>query len=544
MDNIESKEINIYRNKPQMLCLAVNPHILVVEAGRRTGKSEGIIAPRLQDGWISMPQSTGYIAGASFRKLLDHLLPGIISGLKMLKLEQDRDFVIAKPPPKSWPKPFNAPLKYDYFISTRWGSGDHLISFDSSVTSNGLTTDRGIIDEAKQLNPDRVRAELFKTMSGHQSIKISKHVSWGDLPQHRALTLTSDKYIGKRDFKWLDHYKKESASPEDIIRTILLLDQMQKQTNERVKYVLSRELMALRKNMTMYLEANTSENIAVLGIDYFLDAFKNSKIAEFKSSILNLDGEAIEGCFYSNLEKSIHLLVNSSHTSTIEAIGVNDYINNNSKHNNCLLDKDHKKELPIKLLVDYGSTYSWVVVTQFYNNTYWVLNKFRCEPDEVLTDMIEKVINYYRFNERKHFELYDDPLGHQTKKATNTSDSQDIQKYIRINKWTVEHKTPSNKYISHADKYRMMRFILDERSNRNNVYPRLRISNDNAYEVYYSMASSPAKKIGNDEYRKDKSSEGDITIDQWKATHLGDCLDQICWDVLSIYNSNQDKFAF
>lgn len=533
INNDSSIETKKYINRVQMLLLFAFIRIAILKWGRRTGKTAIGQPVRILQCAKAMPRSSGALAGYSYRKLADHLLPEIIAGWKGLGLIEDEHFWVCKAPPKHI-RPYIAPRDFDHYITFANGAGFHIISFNHGVTSNGLATDWLAIDEAKQLNPDRVDSELFKTMSGHRTIRVNKHTLWGDLPQHLSITLTSDGFIGKKDFNWITRYSKD-ATPFTEIYKIMILAEMVREFRDPI---LQRELMELCRNATLYSSASTEENLAVLGIEYFKTAFKNSSPLEFRASILNEDVNEIEGGFYSLLDMSVHGYSKSG--SGIDRIGMNNYLQ--GKGRNSSLDDDLRKELPLKLCIDYGSRYSWAVVYQHYFNTYHLLKNFWVETPKKFTDMVQDFCNYYANHPKKVVELYDDPGGHKERTDTVVRDVDEVKKVLYRNGWSVRHKTEGNRYIKHTEKYRIWEKVLDERESRDSRYPRFRINEDNGLEASRSMMLAPVKQGFTQEFQKDKSSEKSTVIKQWNATHLSDCADMaVCTDYIDLFRGNSTR---
>lgn len=528
-------EINPYVNRMQMMALAANCRITAGRIGRRGGKTHIMIPGRLLKAAWAMKQSAGYLAGKSYRKILDHLLPEIVAGWQSFGLVEGIDFVVCKTPPPHFKRPYICPRNFDHGITFSWGSFIHLISFDYSSTSNGLATDYGAIDEAKQLDPLRVDSELMKTMSGHRSIRLDKNTLWGDLPLHTSTTIMTDGFIGKRDYKWIDRYAEHATHYNDIYEILLCVDELQK----NYSYSLERYLWELQSKATLFMKAGTEENLAVLGIEYFENAYKNSSPLEFRASILNEDVAEIEGGFYSFLDESVHGYSESTNYGRIETLGIDSY--RSGKGVNCLLDKDWKDNLPIKLSIDYGSDHSWCTVQQVYHQTYWLIKNFWVDTPRKFTDMIESFCDYYQPHIHKVIELYDDPYGHKEKTDTVVKDVQKVIEILKRRGWTVKHMTPANGYFRHSMKYRLMSYIMDERPTRDKRFPRFKINLNNAFQTFYSMSKAPLKR-GKDEFGKDKKSESDITIPQWQATHLSDCADMpLCFDTFHLID-NKSSF--
>jgi hypothetical protein len=533
MSNSAVKEVKRWLNRPQMIALKANPRILAVKAGRRLGKTEEIGAERSVRAAYLLQGSSGFVAAKSYSKLLDDLLPGLLAGWGKRNILEGDDYVIGKTPPKHFKRPILPPLKFDHYISFRWGSGCHLVSMDHGITRNGNTTDWGMVDECKQIDPVRLDSELLKTMSGHGSVLNAQGIKWRDIPEHQSITFLTDAYIGKYDYDWIGRYKKSSISLDEIKFMMWLDDEVNKTKDPHLK----QELMRLQCEAVIYLEASTEENLAVLGPEYFELQAKNSTPIDFRTSILNEEVKQIEGGFYKFLDEEIHGY-EARDNNRIDSIGISDYLSGKSR--NCLLDKDWMKNQPIKMGVDYGSTHCWFVACQKYANTYWYLNNF-WTTNEQPEDGVDKICDYYKYQEKEHkvIELYDDPGGHKK----NTDQQKDTVKVIeRFNKhgWRVIHKTPANNYIPHKLKYRVWEKALDERK-ENQKFPKVRFNLNNAYESFYSCSKAPVIIGRQDEFQKDKSSEKDKTIEQWKATHLSDCVDMIyCTDNQHLVDSSRD----
>jgi len=535
----DSITIEQWHNNYQLLAAQANPRLLVVEAGRRGGKSEIILAKRTLRSMYLMPGSSGFLSGKSYSKLLDHMMPALIAGWNMLNFHehtdhQEGDYVIGRTPPKSWKLPIMAPKKWDHYLCTRWGSGAHLMSQDHSVTANALTTDWGAIDEAKQHDPERIKSELLKTMSGHRSIPSRfKGVFWGDLPEHLMLTMLTDKFIGKYDYRWVDAYKKEGISFSELCKLAQLAERVQ---NTR-SGPLQRELWAQQRNATVYMEYSSRESLPIVGIDYYNQQFKGSNPIEFRTSILNEEVTEIDGGFYKFINEKDHTY-EARDNSRIDSIGLSYYLKGKDK--NCLLDKDWRKDLPLKVAVDYGTKHTWYKVAQLYNQTHWMMNNF-WTTNQQLIEGVDMICNYYRYQERKVVELYDDPMGHK-KNPDQQKDIDKVKSRFRYHGWVVVHKTPSNAYIPHRVKYRIWELGLDERKDKRDVrFTHCKWNLNNAYESFYSCSKARIKIGRNDEYQKDKDDEKDEDLAQWKATHLSDCADMIyCTDNIHLIDKSRN----
>ena len=526
-----SKPISIYLNRMQMMAAAAMPRNLIGQIGRRGGKTSRMIPIRIAQAAWSMKRSAGCIASENYRKILDHLLPEIISGFNALGFVEGQDYVVGKTPPPHFKRPYVCPRSFEHAITFSWGSLLHLISFDYSSSSNGLALDYINIDEAKRLNPDRVDSELMKTLSGHRTTRIDKNTTWGDLPMHLSTTIMSDGFIGKRDYNWISRYAEEATHYNQVYQILMIVDELQRNYSAS----LERYLWELQRNTTLYINAGTEENLAVLGIEYFKSAFKNSTPAEFRSSILGEKVISVEGGFYTLLDESIHGYRDKNNYGRIETLGIDAY--RSGQGNECKLDSDVMPGIPLKLSIDYGAINNWAVAMQNYFNTYYVLKDFWATTPKKYQDIVNDFCDYYEPHNHKVVELYDDPYGHKEKTNTVVKDIEEVIGILKRRGWRVVHMTPKNHYLFHDTKYRICSNILDESPQRDGRYPKFKINLNNAYRTFYSMSKAMLKK-GKDEFAKDKSSEADKSIEQWQATHLSDCVDMpLCFDNKKFYDN-------
>lgn len=534
-----SKEIRRWLNNPQMIALMSDIRVLAIKAGRRLGKTEEILAERMLKILMLLIGSSGFMAARTYGKLMDDLLPGLIAGWAKRGLVLGEDYVIGKTPPKHFKRPIHPPLTYDHYLSCSWGSGCHLVSFDHGATaSNGKTTDFGVLDEVKQIDPVRFDTELLKTMSGHGTMPVAagSKLKWRELPQHQSLTFVTDAFIGKNDFDWIGRYKDLSISMDDVLFLCAMIQDYQ-DTGDETLLPIIREIQC---KSVLYLEASTEENLAALGIDYFESQFKSSTNLDFRISLLNENLLQTEGAWYQFLDETVHTY-EARENNRIDTIGITEYLQ--GKNKNCLLDKDWRSELSINVNIDYGSTHCWFVVKQVYANTYWTLINF-WTTNQQIEDGVDMVCSYFKPHIKKVVNIYDDPGGHK-KQTDQTVDKDKVIARFRKHGWAVVHKTPANMYIPHKIKFRIMQYVLDERPGKHNPkWPKARFNIGNAYQTFYSCSKARIKKSSTEEYSKDKGDEKNPNIEQWKTTHLSDAFDMdICFDNLHLLGLDP-KFSF
>lgn len=533
-----------YLNRVQMFVLAISAKISVLLWGRRTGKTAGVVALYILRCTQELPRSIGFFTGKSYQKILSHMLPELIAvwqeyGLvnhKNLDPGMESDFCIGITPPSYYTKPLVEPASYKNVISFRTGAIVHLIGFDHRVTSNAIATDWGVIDEAKQQPVERIDKELLPTMSGHYSV-------FGDHPLHRSLLISSDGNIGANDFDWIGRYKEMASDNKDLFRIIMLNNYIQSMQEGTAKELLTKELHALQNKAVLYLEADTTENLEIVGIDYFRDMARTLPPSEFLESLMNEKGKVSKGAFYKFLDDSLHQYSAPNYAIIDKLGGAGSYL---ASSGDCREDMRWDVNSRVKIGVDFGGSYSWLTICQKHNNTYYITKNLWVEHPYKTEHLAQKFVDYCKAHNCKKVDFFYDPAGNKRNASSVKTDTWNFIEVLKKNSWSVDDKCKGKDYVDHADKYRIWEQVLAEIPGqpRDTKTPKFRMNEATAYETYYSMSKARLKK-GERGLEKDKGSEKSTTLEQWKATHLSDAVDNIiCFENLHLINKKGSSFSF
>ena len=157
--NLSTEIKKQYFNTPQMEAMYIAANTTVIVGGRRLGKSHGFGAPFLLRNMKHMPGSSGGVVGTSYQQLLTRTLPGTLNALRQWNIQRDVHYYIGRKPPLSanFKEPVIPPASYDNSVIFWNGTILRLISQDRPGTSNSLTLDWGLFDEAKFLNFDKLK---------------------------------------------------------------------------------------------------------------------------------------------------------------------------------------------------------------------------------------------------------------------------------------------------------------------------------------------------------------------------------------------------
>ena len=503
-------------------------------AGRGTGKSEGVIAPKSARYLSYMPRATGVFVAATFQQLLTRTLPPVIAGWERLGYKQNVHYVIGRRPTPAWIKtwnwkgPYRPPLNFEHYISWWNGAGIQMISQDRIGSSNGMSVDFIGGDEAKLLNRERLTSELLPTNRGAQ-------VAFKDVPHHHGLFFTTDMPMGTAG-RWILDKKKE-CDPARVKHILQLQAQAQDlrakmlgnmADSSRAKALqLLHKIQALiqhmRKGMVHYHEASTLDNIHSLGIEYIRQMSRDLNSFEFKTAILNRRPMKLEDGFYPDLDEDKHgYFAYDYHRFENTGYDLQKLKDNDGAE----VDSDYDPERSLHLSLDYNRRITPAVVGQVRGMELRIIKGIHSLYPLKLNDTLAAFCNYYKAHKRRvvHF-WYDRTATAEYSHAGSQSD--DVIAYLRANDWIViEHYI--GKAAGHERRYTMYGHLLQELGQY--AY-KLRINRERAPELLFSMFQTQAvyTKKG---FGKNKKTETDPNFPAEEAPHYGEALDMMLWGML------------
>jgi hypothetical protein len=499
----------------------------VLIAGRGTGKTEGVVAEGTSNRFFkTMPRGAGVIVGATFSQLMTRTLPGLIAGWELLGYKMGQHYLIGQKPDAAfkkrwkWEGPYRPPLDYKYFVSWFNGAGAHLVSQERPGSSNGITIDWIAGDEAKLLNEERLKTELFPANRGILP-------AFKNNPYHHGLLFVSDMPVGTSGRWLLDWADKMNVSAvTDIWKyqtAIFKLKQAyfkanskQKKEIEKQINIVKDEINTLRKGLLYYHEASTLDNIAALGADYIKQQLRDTTLFQFDTQILNIRPKKVENGFYPDLNEDKHGYFSEN----------DEYFDRQTYEPglsfNCLKDGDINNELPLHISIDYNKRIHCIVIAQDDGKVIRIVNNIHALYPGKLKEALVLFCDYYKpFKRRMIYFWYD----HTAVGGENdTAKCDDVVNILSNNGWVVEQMY-TGKAPDHESKYRMYGNLLQE----NGWYARvLRFNRENARYLLTSMglAGTEARKDG---FGKDKKSEHDDKFPAEESTHYSDALDMMTY---------------
>ena len=501
------KKKKIYLNKAQNYIFQIAPKNLYVVGSRRSGKTHGVAMPVILRNVQAMPKSNGAIVATTYKQALTRTLPGTFHALSELNYIEGIHYFVGRRAPKSanFKEPYIIPRSWDYVIHWYNGSIMTLISQDIPFSSNSLTFDYVVGDEAKTLNHDKLVNEVLPANSGLRYFR--------DCPWHTGVNFFSDMPTNKAG-EWLLK-KIEDMDPEllELVEGIIYnIWVLKNKPNSNLPSIqakinsLMKELDFFRKKLSLFFVMNVLDNIEVVGVQYLEDMFRNLPPHVFLSAILSLKVRNVEGLFYAALDKKKHYYTainNSFLNSFRKTDGSIDFRKASNYKYDCKQDEDINPNLPLYIAFDTNININWLIVGQpdYTNNKLKILNSLYVKSPMMLPELLQLFVNYYSTLSNKHVVFYYDHTFLQGKSAISSESFSDtIIKILSENKWFV-----SDIYIGQAERHDRKHKAIDmSLKGQQGLIPQFNELNNEALLIALEKTGTKVSVRG---WGKDKSKE-------------------------------------
>jgi len=510
------KTHKVYYNKLQRYVMTIAASVIILLAGRRFGKSHGVNAPWLVRNVQKMPTASIGIVGASFQQLLTRTLPATFKGLEAMGFRRNVHYVVGIRPPRylNYAKPHIEPISYDRVISWYNGSIQYLISQDIPGSSNSLTLQGILGDEAKLLSFEKLKDETIPANGGYQG-------PWAGCPWLNSMLFTSDMPAGKRG-SWLFNYEKQMDQDViDYIEGLIteIYDLKQKTQTSYVKRIIAvhqKELNEWRSRAVHYIEASSIENVELLGTRYIAQMKRDLPPLVFQTSILSRKPGKNLGNFYEALNPTLHYYKDFDNSYLLNL----DYNLDKAGDENCLQDADLQPDKPICVAFDYNANINWLVAGQQKGGKMLVLKSFYVKYERKLRELVDDFCAYYRLHLTHEVIFYFDQTAIGSNYAVSNDDFRNvIINQFKKNKWRVRPV-----HIGQAPRHKEKHLMINQALKGQNeyLYPQINEPHNEALILAMELAGV---KIGRNGWEKDKAGEKLAENEEDKLEHRTDGTD-------------------
>ncbi len=458
---------------------------------------------------FEMPRSTGAIVGISFEHLMDNTLPPLKSFFSSRGINEGEHYVIMKPPPDHWPKPYAGILDPKYKHAWTWYNGTtiQLISLRRKASANGVSAQWAYFDEAKFMSETELEDEIFPII---RPIEISDPL-FKNCSGYLSKFFSTDKNADPVNIKWLLK-KKDLVDPvkADLVKALQLevirmrgeLEKAKKTDEARLKKQIYEDevrLARLRSKLVYVSEVNADDVRPILGDKWYYSKKRASKKRDWDVIYLNKDPDTPGEAFYPAFDTAVHVY---QHSDDIDPNGMF-IISNDYQHTVVPMPIAQLSILP-------GST---DISLNYIDEVYTL-------PPEGLRDAIKKFcVKYKNHLNKAVYYVYDHTAVGKRLDADsyNTIVADELDK----NGWTC-YEIYTGQAPEHYDKYVDTK---DWMENQDKVNLDIRI-NARCEKLITSIKGAAAKTVGN-KTKKDKSGELEPSLDQTETTHFSDVFDMI-----------------
>lgn len=557
---------DIYNNIMQVKAGIIDANIMIVEAGRGSGKTEWF-AKRFVNVGYDMPGELSFFAHKTYIALVSVIVPQLIATLKKPQGHQQKpllregiDFVVGE---KDLPGHFNKP-RYpvenpNHSIVLANGHHYRLVSSDQQESIAGASGVHAFIEEMKHNKGDKVKTRIFPALrGGSQAVRRSHY--------YQGVTGVSDTArvdLGEDD--WFINYEK--LVDNDLIRDIVTVSlhvnealfkieklrrEIEKCKDEKTIVSLQKKinvhkrtldrwqptLRMMRKNATYYLRASTFVNKDFLGIDFFKTQLDVLTTNEFLAAIANIRPKKVSDLFFSGWDNKKHTYSDSYIYKSIYDFNLKDTFKLTAEY---LKYFDNNK--PIVLGYDPGHFCS-IVAGQYdkINNTLRIMKEFFCWIPKQQGELARMIYEFFGpHHKSKKIILYYDRAANKTKVEQDkiTTDARLLEFELKKYGFYVEMKNEKQRTIYYYEHFKLLEMIL---SNAFRYAPRLLIDENECPNLVSAINLSPVdRKEG--KIALDKSSEKKIAYQHQAAlsTQLPSALTYMIFGLFSHILPNEMK---
>ena len=522
-----------YLNHVQMIANVVDANMMYCELGRATGKTEGVMTPRIIRVADSMPGELGFLVHKTFVALISNVWPNIqasfarpvtAGGQVRPMLEEGVDYVVGTGNlPKHFRRP-RYPITYaKHSVVFRNGFHLQLVSSDQSESVAGRNAVHAFVEEMKHNSGEKLRSRLFPALRGG-SAEIRKS------PYYAGVTGVSDTArVDLGEDAWFEEYEKKqdpqlvgeiATAALHLNRQLLqlsLLEQELRETKDpvvmerlrleqqKLRHVVAvwqPRLARMRRNAVFYIRASSFANKDILGPKFFRTQLDTLDMDEFLTSICAVRHREVQNRFFVAYDRHRHQFSDSYKDSLIMKLSLQDHF---------LLTAHYLQHYdagqPLYVGYDPGNFSSLVVAQEKdYGQQLDVIKEFFSYASDTQDDLAQQFFQFFGHDAHdKTIHLYPDRAGNKTREEREqiTTDSRIMKERLEQVGFSVILYNEGQGTVYHWQQYKLLQILFAEQSPS---LPRIRIDENECKNLCSAIMISPLKQVAG-KIELDKSSE-------------------------------------
>lgn len=532
-DNLAAEFELYYMNGVQMLASIIDPNMLYAEWGRATGKTEGVMGPRLIRVANDMPGELSFLVHKTYVALMTNVWPNIqayfsrpviVNGRQRAMLEYGVDYVVGETRLPSHFRLPRYPVSYaKHSVIFRNGAHLQLVSSDQPESVAGRNAVHAFIEEMKHNSGEKLKSRLFPSLRGG-SAEIRKSAYYEGVT---GVSDTARVDLGEDD--WFEDYEQgmnrelieEIASVslavnKSMYRQFVLTREMRETKNpvamERIRLeqqqlavFLARwrpRLADMRRNAVYYIRASSFRNKDILGPKFFKTQLDTLDMDEFLTAICGVRHKEVTNKFFAAYDKARHQFKDSYVYDAILGHDLKDKFTLTARY---LLHYDRRE--PLYVGYDPGAFSSMVVgQKKDYGRQLDIIKEFWAYYPEEQESLAQQFYQFFGADAQdKVVHLYPDRAGNKRREELEqiTTDSRALKAALEGYGFSVILHNEGAATIYHWQQFKLCLMLFGE---QRNFLPRVRICENECKNLCSAILISPLVKKGNS-IELDKSSE-------------------------------------
>ena len=532
-DNLSAEFELYYMNGVQMLASIIDPNMLYAEWGRATGKTEGVMGPRLIRVANAMPGELSFLVHKTYVALMTNVWPNIqayfsrpviVNGRQRAMLEYGVDYVVGETRLPSHFRLPRYPVSYaKHSVIFRNGAHLQLVSSDQPESVAGRNAVHAFIEEMKHNSGEKLKSRLFPSLRGG-SAEIRKSAYYEGVT---GVSDTARVDLGEDD--WFEDYEQgmnrelieEIASVslavnKSMYRQFVLSREMRETKNpvamERIRLeqqqlaaFLTRwrpRLADMRRNAVYYIRASSFRNKDILGPKFFKTQLDTLDMDEFLTAICGVRHKEVTNKFFAAYDKARHQFKDSYVYDAILGHDLKDKFTLTARY---LRHYDRRE--PLYVGYDPGAFSSMVVgQKKDYGRQLDIIKEFWAYYPEEQESLAQQFYQFFGADAQDRVvHLYPDRAGNKRREELEqiTTDSRALKAALEGYGFSVILHNEGAATIYHWQQFKLCLMLFGE---QRNFLPRVRICENECKNLCSAILISPLVKKGNS-IELDKSSE-------------------------------------
>nr|DAT67493.1 MAG TPA: large terminase [Caudoviricetes sp.] len=532
-DELTAESELYYMNGVQMLASIIDPNMLYAEWGRATGKTEGVMGPRLIRVANDMPGELSFLVHKTYVALMTNVWPNIqayfsrpviVNGRQRAMLEYGVDYVVGETRLPSHFRLPRYPVSYaKHSVIFRNGAHLQLVSSDQPESVAGRNAVHAFIEEMKHNSGEKLKSRLFPSLRGG-SAEIRKSAYYEGVT---GVSDTARVDLGEDD--WFEDYEQNMnhelieeiasvslAVNKSLYRQFILNREMRETKNpvsmekirleqQQLAAFLARwrpRLADMRRNAVYYIRASSFRNKDILGPKFFKTQLDTLDMDEFLTAICGVRHKEVTNKFFAAYDKARHQFKDSYVYDAILSHDLKDKFLLTARY---LRHYDRRE--PLYIGYDPGAFSSMIVgQKKDFGRQLDIIKEFWAYYPEEQESLAQQFYQFFGADAvNKVIHLYPDRAGNKRREELEqiTTDSRALKAALEGYGFSVILHNEGAATIYHWQQFKLCMMLFGE---QRDFLPRVRIDENECKNLCSAILISPLVKKGNS-IELDKSSE-------------------------------------